>query len=350
MRALLITGCLVGPACSPSATSVCKGDDAGTNGVVSGEITVGKQLVAGSELVLPYKVVVLLHSNVLIDRVTVGGTPARLTDATLQQWEALLAQSDLEANRAPGASEAALAVSAIDLCGTPHPIETANVALGPSANIAVSDLTILERHDPADDCSIPTGGSIRPLLRFTASAASVGSKITVGTSLGLLAEGTTTADLMLTNAGDHAEAMTFLVPGEVAGTAVITARGKGDTATPAVLHIVAGPVISAPVTSLQRGVAYNATISSLGNLDRCVIEESNTGFATVTVIEPDVGVITDVKSIREKLLACDTIELDRVSVRFSPATPDGAAVTLRCFDTYGRDQAKTFTVAPAQPP
>jgi hypothetical protein len=317
---------------------------------VTGEITQGKVVLPGSELVLPHKVVVLIHSDVLIDGVTVGGTPARLTDAALQQWEALLSQADLERNRAQGAAEAALEVSAIDLCKTSHPIETAMIALGPSPNIAVSELELAEQHEPMSDCSIPTGGSVRPILRVTASIASVGAKVTVRASQGLFAEGTASAELTLANANTRAEAMTFFVPGDAPGTAVITASGKGSTATPIVFHVVDRPVIAAPTTALERDVTYHATVSTLGNLESCLVEAAVTGAATVTIVEPDLGVITDVTSVREDPLSCAGIERVRVAVRFEASAPAGAAVTLRCFDTYGRDQSKTFTIAPPPSP
>lgn len=320
-------------------------EEGGIAANVTGEITEGKEVLPGSEPPIPHKVTVLIRSDVLIQEVRVGDVPARLTDAAGQRWEAQLFQADLEAHRQTD-EVSRLDVVATDLCNTSHPIDQASIALGPAPGVAVSELAITEEHVPDWECSVPIARGVTPLIRVTASSASVGASVKVGTSSGSFAGGSAEQTLKLIDAGDHAEATTFFVPGAV-GTAVITAAGKGDTATPLVVRVVDGPSITAPATALQRGLGYGATVSTAGNLDTCLVEEVVPGTAIVTAIEPALGIISGQTSVRADPVTCDVEERVRLTVQFVDDAPAEAAVTLRCFDTYGQAAATTFTVAPA---
>lgn len=335
---LAMAGCV-----ADSQSAPC--EEGGIAANVTGEITEGKEVLPGSELKIPHKVAVLIRSDVLLQEVRVGDVPARLTDAAGQRWEAQLFQADLEAHRQTD-EVSRLDVLATDLCNTSHPIDQASIALGPAPGVAVSELAITEEHVPDWECSVPVASGVTPLIRVTASPASVGASVTVGASSGSFAGGSAQQTLKLIDAGERAEATTFFVPGAV-GTAIITAAGKGATATPLVVRVVDRPSITAPATALQRGLAYGVTVSTVGNLETCLVEEVVPGTAIVTAIEPALGIISGQTSVRTDLVSCDSEERLRLTVQFVDDAPDQAAVTLRCFDTYGQAAQATFEVAPA---
>jgi hypothetical protein len=340
MTLLIMAGCV-----ADSQSAPCEeGDPAGS---VTGDITEGKEVLPGIEPRLPHKVVVLIRSDVLIQEVRVGDVPARLIDAAGQRWEAQLFQADLEAHRQAD-SVSRLDVVATDLCDTSHPIDQVAVALGPAPGVSVSELAITEEHAPDWECSVPIAGGVTPLIRVTASPASVGASVTVRASSGSFAGGSGEQTLTLIDAGDRAQATTFFLPG-AAGTAVITAAGKGATATPLAVRVVDRPSITAPATALQRGLGYGVTVSTAGNLETCLVEEVVPGAAIVTAIEPALGIISGQTSVRADPVSCDSEERLRLTVQFVDDAPDEAAVTLRCFDTYGQAAQATFAVAPAAP-
>lgn len=344
---LFLLLCLLCCACDVADNQklVCSDDGIGH---ISGQITEGKTLLAGSDLVLPYKVTVILTTDVYIDKVTIGGAPARLADPATESWEALLSQVDLEKNRGMD-DKAVLKVMAFDGCQVSHEIDQAEVALGPAPNIAVSNLA-LAAEIPGNECYVPTGGGVSPVIRVTASLPSAGAKVTVATHLGELGNGSSSQELTLATTGDHAQATAFFVPPQTPGIAQILASGRGATAAPLTVRVFDRPAIDAPTTSLQPGLVYNGTVSTQGNLESCLVEETIAGAATVSIIEPQLGAITGTKDVRQAPASCDTLERLRVSVQFTAVAPQGAAVTLRCFDTYGRDSSKTFTLAPPPPP
>jgi hypothetical protein len=285
---LALAGCVV-----DSQSAPCEG---GVAASVTGEITEGKEVRPGIEPQLPHKVAVLIRSDTLIQEVRVGDVPARLVDVAGQRWEAQLFQADLEAHRQAD-HVSRLDVVATDLCDTRHPIDQASIALGPAPGVAVSELAIAAEHVPDWECSVPVASGVTPLIRVTASPASAGASVTVRASSGSFSGGSAEQTLMLVDAGDHAQATTFFLPG-AAGTAVITAAGKGATAAPLVVRVVDGPSITAPATALQRGLGYGVTVSTTGNLETCLVEEVVAGAAIVTAIEPALGVISGQASVR----------------------------------------------------
>ena len=344
---IIITALLATTGCVADSQSVpCEERDLATN--VTGDITEGKEVPPGIEPQLPHKVVALIRSDVLIHGVRVGGVPARLADANGQRWEAQLFQADLEAHRQPD-GVARLDVVATDLCDTSHPIDQVAIALGPAPGVSVSELALAAEHVPDWECSVPTAGGVTPLIRVTASPASAGASVTLRVSSGSFAGGSAEQTLRLIETGDHAQATTFYLPG-AAGTAVITASGKGATATPLVIHVVSGPSITAPATTLQRGLSYGVTVSSRGNLETCLVEEVIPGAAIVTAIEPALGMISGETTVLTDPVTCEGEERLRLTVQFVDGAPDGGAITLRCFDTHGQAAQTTFQVAPGEAP
>lgn len=313
---------------------------------IHGEIVEGKEVPLGTTVVVPHKVAVLVHTEIPIVEVRVGGVPARLSSVAEQRWEAQLFTNDLEEHRENDVAN--MEVVALDRCGHTYTLDSASIALGPAPGIAVKDLVVTESHTPAE-CYVPSGGSNASLLDVAAQLASTGAKVTLHASGGAFDNGTATREVTLTNGGTDARASTFYVPG-TAGTATITAIANGATATPISLLVVDPPAFTGPSGALVRGVTYTATFSTAGNLDSCVIEEVVTGAASVNELEPDAGPVTGTVSVHQTPMSCAALERARFSVAFGSAAPDGAAVTIRCYDTYSRVVSGTFTVQPLPPP
>ncbi|HWO27008.1 MAG TPA: hypothetical protein VNO30_50105 [Kofleriaceae bacterium] len=309
---------------------------------ITGEIVEGKEIPVGSTVVIPHKVAVLVHTTVPIVEVRVGNVPAQLTSVGQQRWEAQLFTNDLEAKRQ--GDTARLDVTALDRCGTEVTLDTASIALGPAPGIAVQDLTLSEIHAPAE-CYLPSGGSASALVQVSAHPASAGAKVTLHASMGSFDNAAGTVELVLQNTGGNASTQSFFVP-DKAGAVTITASAKGASATPLIIPIADPPVFTAPTTALARGVGYTATVSTVGNLDSCLTEEVIAGASTVTLLEPDLGVLNGSVSVREVPMSCTAMERVRFEVRFGAAALDGSAVTLRCFDTFGRGTSVTFAVQP----
>lgn len=334
-------------ACTSTERSVCEHDvgrDAG--GAVSGEIVEGRQLVPGSEVTIPHKVTVLIHSDVPVTELRVGGVPAQLTSLEQHRWEVLLGAADLESNRQ--LDKALLDVVVVDLCGLSHVIDRATVTLGPSPGASVSDLAMTEDHAPAGECYIPTDGLVRPLIRVSASESSLGATVTLRASHGTFANGSTEQELVLRHSAAASEASTFFVP-DGPGFALLTASARGvDTKLLTVLA-AAPPAFTAPAGGLMRDVGYNASVMTTGNLDRCELEELVTGTSVVKIVDPPLGVLMGIKSVRQAQMACDSPEIVRFEVRFLASAPEGSGAVIRCFDSYGRSSALTLVAAALTP-
>ncbi|XXX76121.1 hypothetical protein WMF30_51580 [Sorangium sp. So ce134] len=320
-------------------------EDGGERAAITGRVTRGKEPTGGRPpAAFPYTVALTLTSDVAIREVTVGGVVAALKDVGRLEWEAQLYEQDLERNRKE--DEATLHVEAKDLCGTPYPIDDVVVPLGPAPGLAVTELAVEVVPPMEGECSVPADQRALALVRVTASAASAGAAVTVEASQGaLLGSGASKLDLQLRAAGDRAEATTYLVP-EKQGSAVVSAYAKGATAPPVVLPVVAAPEISAPTVGLRRAEPHVFTVRSRGNLASCVLEEGVAGAASVTVVDPPLGPIAGAVSVGREPVSCEEVESLRVQVLFAESAPDGATVTLRCFDTYAQEGNATISVAP----
>ena len=346
MRSVLLFSLLVLGCTPPTEAEECTATVDGGASPVHGEIIEGKEGAPGATLSGPHKGVVLVHTTIPIVEVRVGGVPARLTSVGEQRWEAQLFTNDLEAHRENGLAQ--LDVIATDRCGRNYTLDTASIALGPAPGIAVTGLVITESHTPAE-CYVPSGGVNASLVDVTAELASTGAKVTLHASQGLFDDGTATREVVLVNAGAKAHASAFFVPG-AAGSATLTATALGASADPVSLLVVDAPTLTGPTNPMVRGVTYTTTVTTAGNLDTCVIEEIVAGAATVNELEPTAGPVTGTVSIRQSPMSCTALERARFSITFDAAAPDGAAVTLRCYDTYNRSVASTFAVQPLPVP
>jgi len=331
------TGC---EALSEAERDAC--EDPASVGAVTGVVTQGKDPKAGASLTFPYKVGVRVESDVLVRSVYVGSVLAKLTDATRFEWEAQLYEQDLEQARV--GDEAKLKVVATDLCGTSYPIDEVVLPLGPAPGVLVSDLVLSAVLSPSWECSVPQDQSAPALVRVAASKASAGAKVTVEASQGKFVGGAAKLELSLVAAGDHAEATTYFVP-EKQGSVVLSAYAKGATAEPVVLPVVAAPEMVAPTTTLKRGEPHVVTVRSRGNLASCLTEEVIAGAAEVTIVDPPLGPLVGVMSVKRDPVSCDEVEALRVQVTFASTAPEGAAVTLRCWDSFSQEANVTLKAA-----
>lgn len=334
---------LVLGACADDATTrpTCELD--GGTIVVTGEITQGAEVAVGAAVSVPHKIVTRVDSepDILITRVDVGGVSARRTTGDL--WEADLFPSDLDENREEGQNIARVPVTAYDYCGNPHLIDTAVLPVG---TVRVSGLELDVSLDP--ECSVPTSGAISPLIHITADPSSLSAAVTLRTSLGTIDGAGSEKTLTLRQAVDGVEATAHLVPGATPGLAILTASGDGSSATPETVQVVAPPSFTGPSGPLARGIDYTAFVTTLGNLDRCLIQEVIPAASTVTFTEPPLGEVTGtVLFERDDPLTCGDLETASFTIRFAIDAPDGSAVVVRCFDTHGASQLATFSVATA---
>lgn len=342
--ALLVS--LAGLSCAPPADLFeLRCDAEGVGVTVNGTVLAGKGITTPPTA--EFLVRVQIKTNVVIDKLTVGKASAVLTNAATNIWEATVFPQDLEDARLADDNRALLEIVATDLCGFGHPITTIDVPLGPALGVAVSDLTIEIVPAPADECAIPLDQSAPALVRVRASAASAGAPVTVKATQGkLIAEGATdtTASLVLQKAGNEAQAQAYFLPG-ASGTAVFTASAKGSLADPVTIRVVGPPEKDAPADPLTRDITYSAVFRSRGNLDECLLEETIPGAAEVLLVSPALGALTDVVSVLQEPKTCDDTETVKMTVRFSAAAPDGAALTIRCFDTFGQEAKAALAVA-----
>jgi hypothetical protein len=214
----------------------------------------------------------------------------------------------------------------------------------------VSGLAVTSEYLPAGEgeCSVPLSGQVQAVLHITASKSSVGATVTLQTSQGTFAGGTSTQSLILMASEEQAEQTTFLIP-QRAGLAVVSASAVGAVAKPVVVPVTPPPEISAPVTSLKRGVNYAVTVRSSGHLRNCTLQHAiSAATATIEVVKPDSlkGGLDNNKSLKQRG-DCLTDEIVELNVSFSTGTPDDAAVTIRCFDTFGQTASTTFQVVKA---
>lgn len=331
---------LMGCQVATSELDACEGGR-GATFLVEGTVTRGKGLPSGTALPSPYEVDVRIQSDVLMSNVSVGGVIADLTDTKLSLWSAKLYLQDLERNRT--GADATLKIVATDLCGGDHDIDQVVVPLGPAPGILVSDLALRVAFPQAWECSLPADQSAPALVRVTASKASAGAVVTVEANQGTFVGGVSTYALTLLPSSDTAEAMTYFLPAK-AGAVVLNASAKGASATPVVFPVVAAPIIDAPTGPMARASAYGVTVRSRGNLAMCLTEQTIAGAATVNIIDPPLGTVEGVTSVKLTPVSCAESETLSVQVTFAKAAPDGAAVTLRCFDSFDQEGRATFTV------
>lgn len=339
--AAALGGLLAVAGCHVAASEVDGCGGAAGSPAVSGTITKGKEFLPGSSVPSPLEVDVRLQTEVAISSVTVGTVAADLSDANLSVWKANVYATDLEQRRQ--GDEAVLDVTATDLCGGVHPIDTIHVPLGPAPGVLVSDLSLTAAVTPSWECSLPADQSAPALVTVHASKASAGAVVTLQANQGTFSGGTTTVDATLFPAGDEAAATAYYLP-EKAGTAALLATAKGALSVPLVFAVVDRPVIDPPPAALARGAAYEATVRTRGNLVSCSVEQGVPGAATVTVVDPPLGPVTGTVGVKQAPVSCAEIETATVSVAFATDAPDGAAVTLRCLDGFGQEGSATFAV------
>jgi hypothetical protein len=222
------------------------------------------------------------------------------------------------------------------------------VPLGASPNAKVSDLALSVTFAPKTECALPTNQTAQAFVAVTASAASAGASVTIATSSGTFAGGATSLQLKLQPAsGISASPGTYFIPGP-AGTALISAYAEGATPVLRSVPIVAPPTVAAPVVSLRRDIEYPATVETAGNLQNCIVEKVSPSSSVVKITDPEAlaGEIRGDASVKEAALSCSEREQLALSVSFTKDAPDDAAVTLRCFDTFGQQGSLTFKVAP----
>lgn len=338
---------LVGAACEPADAFKSRCDVGASD--VQGAILEGKSPTA-PPTTLPFIVRVKLTTDLLVQEVYVGGAPASIESASENTWKATLFEQDLEAARDVEKSRAVLPVKAVDICDREHLIDTIEVPLGPAPGKAVADLAINVIMNPEDECSLPATGGLA-LVRVSASADSAGATISLKANQGQFTGGTSVGSatqLVLEKAGQSASAEAYYIPAS-AGSVIFSTVGKGATATPVVLPVVAPPEVDAPKDALTRDLAYTVMFRTRGNMESCSLSETVAGAAEVLLIDPALGVFSGSESVLMMPKSCDEAETVTISVRFLPTAADGAGVTIRCFDTFGQQANAALSVAKKVP-
>jgi hypothetical protein len=335
---LAFAGCQV----AASESGGC--DGTGGSPPVTGTVTKGKEFLPGTAAPSPLEVDVRIQADVALSGITIGTVNADLSDANLSIWKANLYATDLEQSRI--GDEAVLDVTATDLCGGSHPIDTLHVPLGPAPGVLVSDLSLSVTLSPSWECSLPADQSAPALVEVHASKASAGAVVTLQASQGTFTGGMAKLDLTLLPNGDDAAISAYFLPA-TAGAAVLGASAKGALAKPMVFPVVDKPAIDAPAGPLARDAIYSTTVRSRGNLVSCSVEQVFSGAATVEIVDPPLGVVTGSTNVKRAPVSCAEPESLTVTVTFATGAPDGAAVTLRCFDGFNQEGHATFAVAKA---
>lgn len=335
---------LAGLACSAPETLMDRCDGEGLDATVSGTILEGKGQKTPPST--PFQVRAQVKSGVLIQRMKIGEAPATLESSNDNTWKVVLYEQDLEAARDAERSVAVLRVVAFDLCDEAHLIDTLEVPLGPAPGKAATGLSIDVLLSPAEECSLPADLSVTALVRVRASAESAGATValsaTQGKFTGGQANGSSTS-LALQAAGGEASAEAYFLPVS-AGTALFTASAKGALAEPKAIPVVAAPEVDAPSAPLVRDLSYSVAFRSRGNLEQCVLTETATGASEVLVKKPNLGALTSAVDVLEEPRSCAAPETVQMAVRFHADAPDGAATTIRCFDTFGQQAKATLSV------
>lgn len=337
---------LLGAACTPSDafTQSCQGP-------VSGLVTEGEQFDVHPPPSYPFLVRVRVETDILIERVEVGSVhavQAVLENASAGIWMATFQEQDLEQERVAALGKAVLSAKAYDSCpnSEPHAIGGPfTVKLGPEPGKAVTMLD-LEVVEPADECYLPVAGAAA-LVRVSASKESVGGVVTLkanqGTFNGGTASGSST-ELTLEAAGSVAQAEAYFTL-QAAGNVVLTAAAKGSDPKHKDYPVVAIPEVDAPPAALKRDQASTVTFRTRGNFEKCDLTETVAGAADVQLIEPALGKLAGSTNVAQSPKSCADEEIVKLTVRFLPSAPDGAAVTIRCSDSYEQSNKATVAVA-----
>lgn len=340
----IVLSSLAGGGCvAPAERDSCLAD-AGSSSVI-GVITTGKDAPTGGWPVSTYPVdfKIRLTSQLLINEVHVGDVQATLLSAGDNTWEAQLSEADVEKHRSGAA--APIAVVAVDLCHREWAIDTATLVLGPAPDMAVKDLKVSLTSTPSTECSLPVDQSVPAAVTVTASADSAGAKVTLATNQGTFAGGASSVTVPLVKAGAVSAWSGFVVPGRE-GSLVVTASAMGAVGATAVMPVVAAPSITEAATTLKRSLDYFATARTEGNFASCLVEEAIAGASTVTLVDPARGPIMGSIKVKLAPVTCTDAETLRLKIAFTADAPTGAAVTLRCFDTFNQEGHATFTVEP----
>lgn len=330
---------------------VCEVREAAT-GASNAGVTVTGKITSGATLVVPKTLPLevkgkLIETTVLIERLEVGGVLADATKENFQEWTAKLGDADLERSR--DGDEAKIDVIAYDLCGAAYAIDHMSVPLWPSPGVTVADLDMTVEPPPGGECSLPASGNVGSVVRVTASAASLGGKVTLRATRGTFASsGAASVDLVLHEEDGHIGAHDTFLP-NAAGTAFLTASADGSTQKEGTLLITAAPEISGTTDAALEGQTYQLQIRTFGNLDSCYAQSPQPKIVTFQAVSPPLGVIDGVTKVKASPLECSSLELLRVNAVFGTPVAAGTKVSLHCFDTWGQEVTGTLTVAAPKP-
>ncbi len=308
---------------------------------VTGAITSGRTDLVPK--VLPIEVKGKLASAYLVQALTVGGVPADGAAANFTDWTVKLGEAELEAKREGDFAQ--IDVVATDLCGGQHTVDSTKIPLWPAPLVTVSGLDMSLAILPEGECSLPANGSSSAIVRVTASAASLGAKVTLSGTRGTFAGGTATVELLLAKDGQGTSATAYYIPSS-AGTALITAAADGSTAKALSFPVTAAPEILPATVTAKAGGTYNLDVRTRGNLATCFAQTPQPGIVTFAAISPDFGTIDGVTSVEAEIVSCQDLEVVKVQAKLDPAAPSGATATLHCTDTFGQEATATLTVAP----
>ncbi|WP_437685202.1 hypothetical protein [Sorangium sp. So ce176] len=335
---LVTLSALSAPSCVASTEESPCGDPSAIS--VDGTITRGASDVIVSS---PHKIEGTLRSDVLIDRVMVGGVLAENKGAgNFASWSASLERQDLEGGRTPGEGVSEIEVVAWDYCGNPHEIGTVVLPVGDAPGVSVTGLELLPIELPGGECYLPADGQAAAIVKVAADARSAGSSVKLHASQGSFSGTAPTLDLTLARDGDRAAALAYFAS-TAPGTALLSVSAGGASAAPRSVLVSGPPQITPSAKTIPLGTSYLATVRTRGNLDYCVVEASQPDRSQAAIVEPALGIIDRVMSVKSDAVDCSAAEVLRVEVRFAPEALVGAEVVLRCVDTFGQEGTATFT-------
>jgi hypothetical protein len=328
LGAALAGGALALASCVPDTeVSVC---DPGQGGSAATGSFLGETPTAP---VTTYKAKGEILSMVAIEALTVGGVPVPATAAAsnFALWTVDLTRDDLEANRVD--TDAKLDLVAKTVCGQSTTLASRLVPIGPSPTVPVTNLE-LTIEPPQGACYLPADGSAPARVHVSADKAFAFSAVTPAASKGTLSP---SGNVTLNQDGAFDLFFTASAP----GMAIVTVSSGGVTGDPHAILVAAEPQLAPTGGVAVRGTPYSLYVSSAGNLATCRLEASSPSKVSVTVAEPAALAGTPITAVNTPVKAatadCATPEQLRVEVLFDQSAPDGAAVTLRCRDTFGQE-------------
>lgn len=273
---------------------------------------------------------VVEDAECLVEDVRVCSVPVTAKRDNFVAWEVTLTRKQLEscASDPTGARRLAVEIFPTNATQAAAAVET--------IDLVVSGLSIVPL---GEDCHFPADESAGQGFEISANASANGAKVAVTASIGKLSGLDSDGTVTLRTVGEETRAQVTVFadkPGELVVTA---APASGPAAASAPRRAVAAPVIFPTGLVVPRGVKIAIEASTRGRLARCSIFETSPSLSTATFVESG-GEEYENPSAKTCAVSAmgdadvplnDTVTMN---LEFDAAAPKGAAVQLRCEDSY----------------